>query len=117
MANSTTCVLTMEGVDVGGGPLEVGQEGEVTPVGPQGGLGTDEAGAAHDEAPALVGALGHLGPAPFGVVDLHPGVLGEGGDGLGQGLGPGAHGHGVVDPETPERARSSRWTKSPNQSA
>ncbi len=110
-------VVTMEGVEVDGSTLEVGQEGEVAPVGPQRGLGADQAGAAHDEAPALVGALGHLGPPSFGVVDLHPGVLGDGGDGPGQGLGPGAHGHRVVDPETPEGLRSSRSTKTPSQSA
>jgi len=39
----------------------VGEEAEVAPVGPQLGLGADEAGASDDQPPAAVGRLGDLG--------------------------------------------------------
>ena len=46
----------VEGVDVDGGAVEVGEEAEVAPVGPQPGLaGVGQPGAAHDQPPALVG--------------------------------------------------------------
>jgi hypothetical protein len=53
----------VEGVDLDGRPVQVGQEGEVTPLRPQRGLASDQSGAAHDETAALVDALGHLGLA------------------------------------------------------
>src|SRR4051794_19472574 len=46
-----------------------------------------QSGAAHDEAPAVVGALGHLGVAVRGVVDVTPVALVDGGDGGGHALG------------------------------
>ena len=56
-------VASVEGVELDRVGLEVTQEGEVPPVGPQARLGADKAGAAHDEAPSLVGALGDHGLA------------------------------------------------------
>jgi hypothetical protein len=44
----------VEGIDVDGVAFEIGHEGEVAPLGPQGGLATDQSGAPHDEAPSLV---------------------------------------------------------------
>ncbi len=66
---------SVEGVDGDGVTLQIGHEGEVTPLGPQGRLGSDEPGPTHDEATTLVGALGHLGQAVGGVVDRGPGSL------------------------------------------
>ena len=62
MHSSTTAWRAVEGVELDRAAVEVGQEGEVPPVGPQRRLGTDEPGAAHDEAASLVGALGHHAP-------------------------------------------------------
>jgi hypothetical protein len=56
----------------------VGDEAEVPPVGPQLGLGAEQAGAAHDQPPACVDGLGDLRLAVFGVVgELRPGVFGD----------------------------------------
>src|SRR5215217_4094127 len=60
---------------------------EVTPVGPQLGLApVGQTGAAHDETPPVVDALRHLGLTVGGVVDVHRGVLVDGGDHLGRAL-------------------------------
>ena len=54
----------------------VGEEAEVPPVGPQLGLGAEQAGAPDDQPPAAVGGLGDLRLAVLGVVaDRLPGVL------------------------------------------
>ena len=93
-------VLAVEGVDGDGVAGQVGEEPEVPPVGPQGGLGgAGQSGAAHDQTPAVVDALGHLGLAVEGVVDRRPRRLVDGGDGRGQRLCPGAHRHRVADVE------------------
>ena len=84
-------------VGVGGDGVEVvavGDERVVAPVGPQLGLGADQACAAHDEpqlgglavgtaqpvaaAAGLDGGLSHLGLAAAGVGDRLPGVLANG---------------------------------------
>ncbi len=64
--------------------------------GPQRRLATDEPGAAHDESPALVVALGHLGLAVGGVVDRGPGRLVDARDRSGHGLHH-PHAHRVAD--------------------
>ncbi len=46
-------VLTVKGIDVDGVAFEIGDEGEVAPLRPQGGLATNEAGASHDEPASL----------------------------------------------------------------
>ena len=52
-------VVAVELVDGDGGRVEVGDEGVVSPVGPQLGLGgVGEPGAAHDEPERVVGSLG-----------------------------------------------------------
>jgi len=61
-----------EGVDIDRVTVEIGQEGEVAPLGPQGGLASDEPGASHDESAALVVAFGHFSLAIFAVVDWRP---------------------------------------------
>jgi hypothetical protein len=61
--------------------LAVGDKGVVAPVGPQAGLRAEQAGTAHDQPVASKGGLGDLGDAAVGVVDVGPGVLGDGGDG------------------------------------
>jgi hypothetical protein len=95
-------VGTVEGIELHRRADEIGQEGEVPPVGPQRRLGTAEPGAAHDEAATLVDALGHhrlsarrvLDGDPLRLVDLrNTGV---------DGLCAGAHGHGERDPQTPQ---------------
>jgi len=75
-----TGVVAVEGVELDGGAVQVGEEAEVPPVGPELLLGSDEPGAAHDKALFLVDGLGNLGDAVFGVVDTDPGVLFDLGD-------------------------------------
>ena len=59
----------------------VGRERVVAPVGEQLGLGTEEAGAAHDQPEALQLDLGELRLSGLGVVgDRDPVVLGDLGD-------------------------------------
>jgi len=53
----------------------IGDEGEMSPVGPQLGLRTDQAGAPDDQPAVAVGRLGDLRLAFVGVVDALPGVL------------------------------------------
>jgi hypothetical protein len=53
----------------------VGDEREVSPVGPQLGLHADESCAADDQPPSGVGGFRDLRVAFFGVVDALPGVL------------------------------------------
>ena len=86
----------VELVDLHRCPAQVGEEGEVTPLGPQRGLATGEPGASHDETSALVDAFGHLGLAVEGVVDRCPGRLLDGLDGPGHGRDH-ADTHGVAD--------------------
>jgi len=95
-------VGAVEGVEFDGRALEVGQEGEVPPVGPQGRLRTAEPGAPHDEATSLVDALGHHGLATERVVDADPVRLIDPCDGGGDGLGARAHRHGVGHAQAPE---------------
>ncbi len=96
-------VVAVEHIDLDGVADQIGEEGEMAPVRPQRSLAAvGQAGAAHDEAPCVVGALRHLGDAASGVVDVHPGVLGDGGDGGVEALGVGAHRHRVAHVEAPE---------------
>jgi hypothetical protein len=56
--------LAVELIDRGRVVCEVGEEGVVSPVGPERSLGrVGEAGAAHDESPTPVNAFGDLGLA------------------------------------------------------
>ncbi len=89
-------------VELDGAAVQVGEEAEVPPVGPELLLGSDEPGAAHDEAFCLVGGLGHLGDAVFGVVDADPGVLVDLGDGLCDCPVSRSHRHRVGNTETCE---------------
>ena len=83
-------VVAVEPVDVDGVAVDVGEEGVVTPVGPQTLLGgAGQPGATHDRVGAScrrrpcaggVGTLGDLRFAVGGVVDGRPGVLGDAGD-------------------------------------
>ena len=62
-------VLAVFGLDHGDVLGAVGEKAEVPPVGPQLGLGAEQAGAADDQPPAAVDGLGDLGLAVVGVVD------------------------------------------------
>ena len=104
-------VVSVEPVDVDGVTVEVGQEGVVTPVGPQPQLDrVGEAGAPHDQsaghlaatAAGGVGTLGDLGLTVGGVVDLLPGVLGNFRDRRSNALRVGAHGHRVTLVQPPQ---------------
>jgi hypothetical protein len=62
-------VAAVVGVQRDGGAGAVGDERVVAPVRPEGGLGADQAGAAHDQPAACLaskGRLGHLGSPPSG---------------------------------------------------
>ena len=108
----------VEGVDLGGVAVEVGQEREVTPVGPQPSLAAvGQAGAAHDQSSPPVFGLGHLGLAAGGVGDLAPGRLVDAGDDLGHPLGVGAHGHRVANAVTGQTWRWCLWTRTPSRNA
>ncbi len=48
------------GSNTGALATEIGEEGEVSPLRPQGRLASDQSGPAHDEPTFLVDALGHL---------------------------------------------------------
>ena len=69
-------VATVVGVQGDGAVFTVGDEGVVAPVGPQGGLHADKAGAAHHQPLACQPGLGDLGDAAVGVVDVDPGAVG-----------------------------------------
>ena len=95
----------------------------VTPVGPQpllGGVG--EPGAAHDQAaghlsPSAaggVGAVGDLGLAVGGVVDVDPGVSAIAAIAAAMPLVLAAHGHRVAHVEPVQAWRSCRWTRTPS---
>jgi len=76
-------VAAVVGVQLDGAAGAVGDERVVAPVRPQGGLGVDQTGAAHDQPAACLASkrrLGHLGGPAVGVVDVGPGVLADGGD-------------------------------------
>jgi hypothetical protein len=76
-------VAAVVGVQRDGGAGAVGDERVVAPVRPRGGLGADQAGAAHDQPAACLApqsGLGHLGSSAVGVGDVGPGVLVNGGD-------------------------------------
>ena len=64
----------------------VGDQAEVPPVGPQLGLGAEQAGAPDDQPAAAVDGLGDLRLAVVGVVDALPGVLVDRLDGGADGL-------------------------------
>ena len=64
-------VSTVEGVDLDGGAVQVGEEPEVPPVRPQPGLSAvGEPGAPHDQSPAPILGFGDLGLAVGGVFDV-----------------------------------------------
>jgi hypothetical protein len=69
------CVRAVVGVDSDGVAVKVGDEGVVTPVGPQLRLRTDQPGAPHDQPTPRQRRLGDLGDAAIGVVDVDPGGL------------------------------------------
>ena len=70
-------VVAVLGLDQGDVLGAVGEKAEVAPVGPQLGLGAEQAGAAHDQPAAAVDGLGDLRLTVVGVVDLRPGVFGD----------------------------------------
>ena len=65
--DGVVAVLGLDERDVVGA---VGDEREVPPVGPQLGLGAEQAGAADDQPPPAVGGLGDLRLAVLGVVAI-----------------------------------------------
>jgi len=73
-------MVAMERVKLDRGCLEIGQEREVPPVGPELLVRADEACSADDEASPLVGRLGDLGKAVWGVRHFGPGLLGNRGN-------------------------------------
>ena len=95
-------VAAVERIDLERVSIEIGEEGEVTPVGPQGGLGTDEPGAAHDETLTPVVAFGHLGLAARRVGHWSPGVLVDERNGLDH-LLLHPYSHGEADVEAAQR--------------
>ena len=86
MASSTVASSRWKRSTSTGGVGQIGEEAEVAPIGEKGLLGgVSQAGAAHDQPPAAVVGLGHLGDAIGGVGDPRPSGLVDAGNGLGHG--------------------------------
>ena len=97
-------VLTVELVEFDGGPFEVGEEPEVTPVGQLQLLGVGQACAAHDQASchsfladaSRVCAFGDFGLPVVAALDLGPRIIRGLGDGVVDAVAGTSHGHRVT---------------------